>query len=330
MKKNNKVIKYILLLVFALVLYVPNVNANSSCEEYAKENCRSHEGHTEYNACISSSKSYCQSCVSSCQSDCVSKNGNNSTAREECMKSCNTCYDNPSSSSGSGSTSGATGGATVGATVGATGSSGGNGTTGSTSTVKGTQGGSTGTKTSGCGILGNTSSKTVQLLNWVVKGIRLGIPILIIVMGMIDCLRIVFSGEDKVFKEAFTRFVKRIGIGILLIFIPYILYWLFRLSGMDKQYGIDNFYCGILETTSGTKVPNGNEYQDWPYCAKVAESHCTTSGIPQNTTMYEECKKGRKTSCNSCMNGCITNCPPSDKAPAGYTSCFNSCQSKCK
>lgn len=321
MKKNNKVIKYILLLVFALVLYVPNVNANSSCEEYAKENCRSHEGHTEYNACISSSKSYCQSCVSSCQSDCVSKNGNNSTAREECMKSCNTCYDNPSSSSGS--------------------SKGGNGTTGSTSTVKGTQGGSTstvkgteggstGSKTSGCGILGNTGSKTVQLLNWVVKGIRLGIPILIIVMGMIDCLKIVFSGEDKVFKEAFTRFVKRIGIGILLIFIPYILYWLFRLSGMDKQYGIDNFYCGILETTSGTKIPNGNEYQDWPYCIDVAEDFCAGSGPNNTATAYEQCKAGKKAVCNSCMNGCAVNCPLERDNHSEYENCVNSCKRQCK
>lgn len=114
-----------------------------------------------------------------------------------------------------------------------------------------TPGTTTETATAGCGILGDTDSKTVELLSWIIKLIRFGIPILIIVLGITDFLKIVFSGEDKVFKESFTRFVKRVLIGVIFIFVPYIIYFMVKISGVDVQYGIDNLYCGILEATSG-------------------------------------------------------------------------------
>lgn len=107
--------------------------------------------------------------------------------------------------------------------------------------------------TVGCDILGGANSKTVKLLSWGVKLIRLGIPIIIIIFGMVDFLTILFSGEDKTYKDAFSKFIKRILIGIIIIFLPYVIHFLVRLSGVDRQYGIDNFYCGIIDTVSGVR-----------------------------------------------------------------------------
>ncbi len=118
-------------------------------------------------------------------------------------------------------------------------------------------------KTEGCAILGGTNSKTVELLSWVVKVIRLGVPILIIILGMTDFLKILFSGEDKVFKDAFAKFAKRLMIGVCIIFIPYIIQLLIRISGVDSQYGIDNFFCGIIDATSGVSGTEDIEVGDY-------------------------------------------------------------------
>lgn len=103
--------------------------------------------------------------------------------------------------------------------------------------------------TTGCGILG---PKVVEILSWFVKVIRLGVPILVIILGMIDFLRILFSGEDKVYKDAFLKFVKRLIIGVVIIFVPYIIQFAVKLSGVESQYGIDDFYCGIIEASGAT------------------------------------------------------------------------------
>ena len=131
-------------------------------------------------------------------------------------------------------------------------------------------------KVSGCGILGDTNSSTVQMLSWAFKLIRLGIPILIILLGMVDLFKIVFSGEDKVFKEAFMRFAKRIGIGMAFIFVPYILYFFIRISGVDVQYDIDNFYCGIMESTSGAKGTDSsnNATGSLKSCSEYSKDDC--------------------------------------------------------
>lgn len=104
----------------------------------------------------------------------------------------------------------------------------------------------------GCAILGGSGSNTVKLLSTIVKIIRLGVPILIIILGMVDFLTILFSGEEKTYKDAFSKFVKRLLIGVIIIFIPYVLHFMVRISGVDSQYGIDNFFCGIVDNAIGT------------------------------------------------------------------------------
>lgn len=119
----------------------------------------------------------------------------------------------------------------------------------------------------GCDILGGTNSETVQILSTIVKLIRLGVPILIIVLGITDFMKIVFSGEDKIFKESFNRFIKRLGIGVIIIFVPYILQFLVKLSGVESQYGIDNFFCGIIDATGvSTSRKPASSYQTAQSC----------------------------------------------------------------
>ena len=132
----------------------------------------------------------------------------------------------------------------------------------------------------GCAMFGGTDSATMKLLSWAFKLIRLGIPILIVVLGMVDFLKVLLSGEEKVYKESFTRFAKRLGIGMAFLFVPYILYFVFRLSGVGDQYNIDNFYCGIIDQVSGAKGTAGGSSNGTTSDSSEGNSDiiCTYSG----------------------------------------------------
>ena len=134
-----------------------------------------------------------------------------------------------------------------------------------------------------CALLGGTGSKTVNLISWAFKLIRLGIPVLIVILGITDFLKILLSGEEKVYKESFSNFVKRIAIGMAFLFVPYILFFIFKLSGVGEQYNIDNFYCGIIDQVSGVK------------------------GTTDKSGCYDECKVktgGNAMAYNECIKSC--------------------------
>ncbi len=147
----------------------------------------------------------------------------------------------------------------------------------------------------GCDILGGVDSETVQILSTVVKIVRLGVPILIIILGVIDFMKILFSGEEKVFKESFNRFIKRLGIGVIIIFLPYILQFLVALSGVESQYGIDNFFCGIIDASgAGTSRKPASSYKNSDGCDNAGyiwnsvKSVCVNGN--GNTISASDCK----------------------------------------
>ena len=77
--------------------------------------------------------------------------------------------------------------------------------------------------------------------------IRFLIPIIIIVLSVIDFAGIVLSGETEKMEKAKKKFVLRLVIGILILFIPALLELLLKLAGVlsDKQT-IADAVCGIV------------------------------------------------------------------------------------
>lgn len=82
-----------------------------------------------------------------------------------------------------------------------------------------------------CGIFGDTTWDIINTLYGIVKVL---IPVLVVILGMIDFASVVFSGEDKDMKIAGQRFVKRIIIGIVLLLLPAILGFIFNLVGFSE------------------------------------------------------------------------------------------------
>ena len=82
-----------------------------------------------------------------------------------------------------------------------------------------------------CGIFGEETWKIIQDLYGIVKVL---IPVLVVILGMIDFASVVFSGEDKDMKTAGQRFIKRIIIGVVLLLLPAILGFIFNLVGFSE------------------------------------------------------------------------------------------------
>lgn len=81
------------------------------------------------------------------------------------------------------------------------------------------------------GIFGDKTFGILQDLFGIIKMI---IPAIVILLGMADFLKVVFSGEEKDMKLAGMRLVKRIIIGIILILLPVLLGFIFDLVGFSQ------------------------------------------------------------------------------------------------
>lgn len=93
----------------------------------------------------------------------------------------------------------------------------------------------------GCEDLGETGKLIRQIYNL----LKYLIPVVVIGLSIVDFLKVVLNGEEKVFKEAWTKFIKRIIIGVIILILPAILSLLINLSGVLDNYGIDknNIFC---------------------------------------------------------------------------------------
>ena len=83
-----------------------------------------------------------------------------------------------------------------------------------------------------CGFLGEKTFGYVKMIYSIIKFL---IPAVIILLGMTDFLKVLFSGEDKDMKQAWTSFVKRIIAGIIFILLPILIEFIFKLVGFSEN-----------------------------------------------------------------------------------------------
>ncbi len=83
-----------------------------------------------------------------------------------------------------------------------------------------------------CGMFGYDTWSFIQRVYTV---IRILVPVLIIVLGIIDFLKVVFTGEDKDLKTSGKRFLKRIIAGIVFLLLPILLQFVMNLAGFSED-----------------------------------------------------------------------------------------------
>lgn len=86
----------------------------------------------------------------------------------------------------------------------------------------------------------SSTLKVFQVLGIIFFIIKIIVPIIIIVLGMIDFGKSAINGEDKANSEAIKTLFKRIVLGIIIFFIPTVLDVLLSfvngVSDVAKQY----------------------------------------------------------------------------------------------
>ena len=89
------------------------------------------------------------------------------------------------------------------------------------------------------------AGETITLLKQIYTLLRYLIPVAIIVLAIADFIKVVATGDDKAFKSVWSRFVKRIIVGIVILILPAILSLIISLSGITETYDIDssNIFC---------------------------------------------------------------------------------------
>ena len=93
-----------------------------------------------------------------------------------------------------------------------------------------------------CNGLGGSIDKIVpDTVNLIVTIIKIGIPILLVIFGMVDLGKAVMSNDEKEMKGAQTKLIKRVLYAVLIFFIIAIVQWIFGI--LDKNNTGKNNSC---------------------------------------------------------------------------------------
>lgn len=88
----------------------------------------------------------------------------------------------------------------------------------------------------------NDKCETIPYIKTIYNFVRFLVPVIIIVLSIIDFAGVVISGEDDKMEKSKKKFVIRIIVGIVILFIPIILELLLKIIGIlesnEKLYDI--------------------------------------------------------------------------------------------
>ena len=88
------------------------------------------------------------------------------------------------------------------------------------------------------------SARIWQIVGYIIAIVKIVIPLLIIVLGVIDLGRAIVSSEEKIIKDAGGRLVKRLILGICIFFIPQIIDVIFDVvGGLSEEMHQDYENC---------------------------------------------------------------------------------------
>ncbi len=87
-----------------------------------------------------------------------------------------------------------------------------------------------------CGFLGSNESNVIGILKKIYTYIKIIIPLLIVVLGIGDFIKLVITGKDDDMKKGIEKFAKRIILAIVFILVPILIQILINISGITSQY----------------------------------------------------------------------------------------------
>lgn len=81
---------------------------------------------------------------------------------------------------------------------------------------------------------------TIKLIKEIYTIMRYAIPVLVIVLSIIEFMKVVVNGDEKVYAEAWNKFIKRVIVGVIILLVPILIQVLLNISGIMGIYEIGN------------------------------------------------------------------------------------------
>lgn len=90
-------------------------------------------------------------------------------------------------------------------------------------------------KTNGGSHFTSTDGKTVEFLKKIYNLLKILVPLAIIIFSIVDFLKVLFLSDDKNYKEAYAKLIRRVLIGILIFLVPVLISFVIQLAGMGDN-----------------------------------------------------------------------------------------------
>ena len=191
-------------------------------------------------------------------------------------------------------------------------------------------------KTVSCGGSTAIPAALPTFIRNIVNIIKIGVPIILIIMGMLDFGRAMMSNGEKEMKESQNRFVKRLIGAVAVFLVVAITQLIFNLIGTDSTNEMAACINCFLNNKCSVQVPATQTSKTACYqCTSDSTKYLWTSSNPGATSVCpggynyvnlseEECKSKYMTySCYQCNGNSniyswTTNSGSDDACPSGY------------
>ena len=106
--------------------------------------------------------------------------------------------------------------------------------------------------------------EAAELIEEVVGYVRIGVPILLIILCATDLSSVVLAGDDKAMKVATSKIVKRFIAAVAIFFVPLIVSVILSLEPVKNSLNlVDDPTCGIA-TDDTDELDKGEENENNP------------------------------------------------------------------
>jgi len=160
---------------------------------------------------------------------------------------------------------------------------------------------------SAAGICQLIDAELTNFIHNIIVVIKIGVPLLLVIFGMLDFVKGVIGGNDDEIKKGQKSFIKRLIAGIVVFFIVAIAQFAISLTeGSDSE--IWKCASAIMNGTNETKLPttnNQNKYEiteEKKQCCNYANGVLNSNGYcvaPEGDS--DKASKFNYDSYNNCM-----------------------------
>jgi len=75
----------------------------------------------------------------------------------------------------------------------------------------------------------------MQIIGWIINIVKIIVPLIIIILGMVDFGKAVIASDDKAINKSTYSLIRRLVAGLIIFFIPTIVFALLNLTEVSDE-----------------------------------------------------------------------------------------------